>query len=74
MPDVLIRGVDADALKRLKASAKKKGRSFQSEAKQILEQASGNANLQAILDKWQARVAGRKLAKSVDLINEGRER
>jgi len=41
MPDVLIRGLDAKVLKRLKARAKQNGRSLQSEARLLLERAAG---------------------------------
>ena len=41
MPDILIRGLDAQAVKRLKTRAKQHGRSLQGEAKLLLEQAAG---------------------------------
>ena len=43
MPDVLIRGLHEQTIKRLKERAKRHGRSLQSEAKMVLENAAGFA-------------------------------
>ncbi len=76
MPDILVRGLDDETVKRLKARAKRNGRSLQGEAKRVLEQAAGmNAEeVAAVLDGWKKRFAGRRFADSADLIREDRER
>lgn len=76
MPEILIRDLDKQTVQRLKARAKRNGRSLQSEAKLLLEQAAGtNAEQVAeMLDRWQRRFAGRKLSDSADLIREDRDR
>jgi len=76
MPDILIRGLNAQALKRLKARAKRNGRSLQSEAKLLLEQAAGagNEEIAAMLDRWRQRFAGRSFSGATDLIREDRDR
>jgi len=76
MPDILVRGLDDETVKRLKARAKRNGRSLQGEAKRVLEQAAGmNAEeVAAMLDGWKKRFAGRRFADSADLMREDRER
>lgn len=76
MSDILIRGLNAQALKRLKARAKRHGRSLQGEAKLLLEQAAGagTGEIAAVLGRWRRRFAGRKLASSVGLIRQDRDR
>ena len=76
MPDILVRNLDAQTVKRLKARAKHNGRSLQSEAKLALEQAAGMGpeEIRAMLHKWQKVFAGRKLVPTADLIREDRER
>jgi plasmid stability protein len=76
MPDILIRGLDPQALKRLKARAKRNGRSLQSEARTVLENAAGadTDKVAAMLDGWKRRFAGRRFSDSVDLIREDRNR
>jgi plasmid stability protein len=76
MTDILIRGLDAETVKRLKSRARQHRRSVQSEAKRLLEQAAGTgtADIATALDDWRRRFAGRKFASSVQLIREDRER
>jgi len=76
MPDILIRGLDAKTLKRLKARAKRSGRSLQGEARLLLEQASGSGpeEIAALLGGWKRRFAGRRFAPSADLIAQDRDR
>jgi len=76
MSDILVRGLDAEAVKRLKARARRHGRSLQSEAKLLLEQAAGASGeeVAAMLDGWKRRFAGRRLADSAKLIREDRDR
>jgi plasmid stability protein len=78
MSDILIRGVDARAVQRLKARARRSGRSLQGEARLILEQAAG-ASLPAALAaaaQWRKKLGrqGRRLADAAALIREDRRR
>jgi hypothetical protein len=76
MPDILVRGVKPDIVRRLKAKAKRDGRSLQGELKMLLEKAatSGPEDITKMLEYWQRHFAGRKLTPTVDLIREDRER
>ena len=76
MPDILVRGVRHETLERLKARAKRNGRSLQSEAKMLLEQAAGagGEEVAALLGEWRKRFSGRKFCDSADLIREDRGR
>ncbi len=76
MPDILVRGLNAQAVKRLKARAQQHGRSLQGEARLLLEQAAGAdaAEIGDMLGGWRKKFAGRKLAPSTDLIREDRSR
>ena len=76
MPDILIRGVDDRAIKRLKVRAKQHGRSLQSEVRMVIEQAAGagTEEVAAMLEGWKRRFAGRKFSRSASLIREDRER
>ena len=76
MPDILIRELNAQAVKRLKARAKRHGRSLQGEAKLLLEQAAGigGEEVAAMFDGWKQRFTGRKFSDSADMIGEDRQR
>ncbi|OHB80298.1 MAG: hypothetical protein A2W31_14320 [Planctomycetes bacterium RBG_16_64_10] len=76
MPDILVRGVTHVTLERLKARADRHGRSLQSEAKILLEQAAGASGeeLAALFGAWRKRFAGRRFCDSADLIREDRGR
>jgi len=78
MPDILVRDIDPEKLERLKARAKKNGRSLQSEAKLLIEEAAEertNDEVLALLKTWKKKFSGRKYsASSVDLIREDRDR
>lgn len=76
MPDILVRGLNAKTIKRLKARAQRHGRSLQGEAKLLLEQAAGSQGEEVgrLFDKWSKKFAGRKFADSVGLIREDRKR
>lgn len=76
MPDILIRGLDKHVLEMLKVRAKRNGRSLQSEAKIVLEQAANPAlpEISDVLDRWKQRFAGRIFSDSADLIREDRDR
>jgi plasmid stability protein len=76
MPDILVRGLKAETVKRLKARARRHGRSLQREAKLLLEQAAGAGpeEIARMLDGWKRKFAGRKFPDSADLIREDRDR
>ncbi len=77
MSDILIRGMDARALQRLKALAKRNGRSLQGEAKLILEHAGGYSLPEALAaaEQWREKLAkqGRHFADSATLVHEDRQ-
>ena len=76
MPDILVRGLNAQIVKRLKARAKQHGRSLQGEAKLLLEQAAGadSTEVANMLGKWKKKFAGRTFADSAGLIRQDRKR
>lgn len=76
MADILIRGVDKATLERLKARAQRNGRSLQSEARRLLEQAAGARGdaVEEMFEKWSRRFTGRRMARSSTLIREDRRR
>ena len=75
MPDILIRGLDPQALKRLKARAKRHGRSLQGEARSVLENAAGQSVVEVLTSarQWRKKL-GRHFESSVELIREDRSR
>lgn len=75
MPDILVRGLDAETVKRLKTKANRHGRSLQSEVKLLVEQAaSGSNDVSEMMNRWKERFAGRRFSSSSRLIREDRER
>jgi len=63
MPDILIRGVDAQVVRRLKSQAKRNGRSFQDEARTILEESARDPTpdeMQANFNKLWKELVGSK--------------
>ncbi len=78
MSDVLVRGLSGQTVKLLKARAKRNGRSLQSEAKMILEQASGYAlpDALAAAGRWRKKLgsSAKRGSDSVSMIREDRER
>lgn len=76
MADILVRGLKAETVKRLKARAKRHGRSLQGEARLVLERAAGAnaAEVRKMLGKWRKAFAGHKFSDSAELIREDRER
>jgi plasmid stability protein len=76
MSDILIRGLDKATFERLRARARRHGRSLQSEARFVLQQAAGAQpeEIAAILAGWKKRFAGRRFTGSVRLIRQDRER
>ena len=76
MPDILVRGLDAETVKRLKARANQHGRSLQSELKMLVQRAAGTGDepIAAVLKRWEGRFAGRRFSSSARLIREDRKR
>jgi plasmid stability protein len=76
MPQLLVRNLDEDTIKRLKALAKQHGRSLQGQVKVVLEEAATLpvGEVSTLLEKWQRRLAGRRLGDSAKIIRKDRGR
>jgi plasmid stability protein len=74
MADILIRGLDDQAMKRLRARAKRHGRSLQGEARLVLESAAGLSVAEALQAARQWRRKLGRFEDSAALIREDRER
>jgi plasmid stability protein len=76
MAQLLVRDIKDDVVKRLKNRARKDGRSLESEARIILEQAVAIniEDARKLADKIRNRSSKRKLDDSAELIQEDRER
>lgn len=76
MPNILVRGLDAETIKRLKAKAKEHGRSLEGEVKMLIERGAGvqREQIAAILNRWETRFAGRRFTSNARLVREGRRR
>jgi plasmid stability protein len=76
MPDILIRGLDDEVVKRLKRNAKRNGRSLQKEAQMLIERSVGveGHTVAKMFERWDARFTNRKFSGSVDLIRADRAR
>ena len=75
MPNVLVRDLDEDVLKRIKAAAKANGRSLQAEIHDVLRRAS-TRNLAAtrrLSSKWLKRLEGTSHSDSAALIRKDRD-
>jgi plasmid stability protein len=75
MGDILIRGLDERTVRRLKAQAKRNGRSLQSEVRLLLKQAAGASVAEALQGArhWREKL-GRAFDDSAALVREDRER
>jgi plasmid stability protein len=78
MPDVLVRDVEKDVLTKLKARAKKNGRSLQNELTQIIQSSVAN-EIEQLSDKETAAkirkaLQGGVYSDSVELLREDRKR
>ena len=75
MANLLIRDLDDDLLKRLKASAKAHGRSLQAEIHDALQRAGTRslAETRRISARWLKRLGDRKFSDSTTLIREDRD-
>ena len=75
MADILIRGLEAQVLSRLKGLARSNGRSLQGEVKAILTENAPYTMKQAreASIKWKRRFAGRTFSDSTKDIREDRD-
>ncbi len=76
MADVLVRNLDDGAVRRLRARAKRDGRSLAAEMRAILEQASREVDAQTALKRIRrirARLGDRTFTDSAEIIREARE-
>ena len=75
MAQILVRNLDPAAVDRLKARAKRHGRSLQSEVRMLLELMAGESLDDALGAAKRIRKGlGKKFSDSVDLIREDRDR
>lgn len=74
MSDVLVRGLSAKAVQRLKERGRRNGRSLQGEAKRILEHAAGDGNIAGLFERWDKKFADRRFSSSIQMIREDRRR
>ena len=79
MAQILVRDLDKGVVDRLKKRARKKGRSLQSEVKLILERAAYEPRVDAdtarrLSADFRRRFKGREFPKTIDLIQEDRQR
>ena len=76
MPDILVRGLPTEVIERLKLHAKRKGRSLQTEVKDILERAASTspADVLARVERVRAMFRGRRFSDSAALIRRDRAR
>jgi len=75
MPSVLVRNLDDDVLKQLKAAAKAHGRSLQAEIHEVLRNASARrlAETRRPSAQWLKRLNGRAQTDSAASIREDRD-
>jgi plasmid stability protein len=76
MPNLLVRNLDDDVLRELKAAAKAHGRSLQAEIHEVLRSASvrRRAETRRLSDRWHKRLRGTKQSDSTALIRQNRDR
>jgi plasmid stability protein len=75
MPNVLVRNLDDDVLKALKAAAKAHGRSLQAEIHDVLRNASVRrlAETRRLSSRWLKRLRGSVQSDSAALIRQDRD-
>jgi plasmid stability protein len=75
MANLLIRDLDHDLLRRLKAAAKAHGRSLQAEIHDALQRAGTRslAETRRVSARWMKRLGDRKLSDSTTLIRADRD-
>ena len=77
MAQVLVRDLKTDVVSRLKARAKRHGRSLQTELKEILQTAASRhsaLDARALADQIRRQLGGRAHTDSVELLAEDRKR
>jgi hypothetical protein len=76
MLQLLVRNPDEATLNRVKALAKRHGRSLQRQAKIVLEEAATLpiGEVSTLLDKWHRRMAGQRLSDSARILRKDRGR
>ena len=79
MAQILVRNLDDRVVRRLKARAKRQGRSLQSEVANILQQAATAPKVdmkaaRKLCRRLRRRLKGRKFPDTVSLIREDRDR
>jgi plasmid stability protein len=76
MADVLVRNLDDEVLKQLKAAARAHGRSLQAEIHEVLRNAGTRrlAETRRLSARWHKRLRGSGHSDSTSLIREDRER
>jgi plasmid stability protein len=75
MPNVLVRDLDAEVLKQLKAAAKANGRSLQAEIHDVLRRAGTRnvAETRRLSARWLKRLSRSRHSDSIELIREDRD-
>lgn len=75
MANILVRNVKDQTIKRLKTRAKRNGRSFQSEARLVMDSAAEPtiAEMLSKARRWRKKL-GRSFSDSVEIIREDRDR
>ena len=76
MAQLLVRNLDDETIRRLKALAKRHNRSLQGQAKLILEEGAmlTGGQVMELVEKWQRRLGGKRFRNSSALIREDRGR
>ena len=76
MPQLLVRNQDEDTITRLKALARRHGRSLQGQVKIVLEEAATlpAGEVSALVEKWQRRLTRRRFSDSAGIIRKNRGR
>jgi plasmid stability protein len=76
MAQLLVRNLDDETIKRLKALAKRHNRSLQGQAKLILEEGAtlSGGQVKELVEQWQRRLGGKRFRDSAALIREDRGR
>lgn len=76
MAQILVRDLNPGTIERLKVRAQENRRSLQGEGKRILEDAAARSAIDArdLMERVRARLAGKAMADSADLLREDRGR
>jgi plasmid stability protein len=75
MPNLLVRDLDAEVLKQLKAAARSHGRSLQAEIHDVLRRASSRnlAETRRLSERWLKRLSRSRHSDSATLVREDRD-